>query len=180
MLALIGGVAGIFVATAGVELLKQLGPESLSRLEEANVNSVVLTFTFAMAIFTGILFGLGPALKASRRDLTHGFKEGGSSGHSRAKHRAHNTLVVAEVALSFVVLIASGLLLNRFWRLMRAPLGFDPGKCHHHRSVACCRPNMTMRQKPRIIFPGTPGTYSVCSWRRSARIHLGIAAERRR
>ena len=126
ILALLGGVAGIFVATAGVELLKQLGPQSLPRLEEANVNGVVLAFTFVVAIFTGLLFGLGPALKASRRDLTQGLKEGGSSGGSRAKHRAHNTLVVAEVALSLVVLIASGLLLNSFWRLMRAPLGFDP------------------------------------------------------
>ncbi|HXO04964.1 MAG TPA: ABC transporter permease [Candidatus Sulfotelmatobacter sp.] len=126
VLALMGGVAGIFVATAGVELLKQLGPQSLPRLDEVNVNGVVLTFTFAIAILTGLLFGLGPALKASRRDLTLSLKEGGSSGDSRSKHRAHNTLVVAEVALSLVVLIASGLLLNSFWRLMRAPLGFDP------------------------------------------------------
>jgi putative ABC transport system permease protein len=126
VLALIGGVAGIFVATAGVELLKQLGPESLPRLDEVNVNGVVLAFTFAIAILTGLLFGLGPALKATRRDLTQSLKEGGSSGDSRSKHRAHNTLVVAEVALSLVVLIASGLLLNSFWRLMCAPLGFDP------------------------------------------------------
>jgi putative ABC transport system permease protein len=126
VLALMGGVAGTFVAAAGVELLKQLGPQSLPRLDEVNVNGVVLTFTFAIAIFTGLLFGLGPALKASRRDLTQSLKEGGNSGDSRSKHRAHNTLVVAEVALSLVVLIASGLLLNSFWRLMRAPLGFDP------------------------------------------------------
>ncbi len=126
VLALMGGVAGIFVATAGVELLKQLGPQSLPRLDEVNVNGVVLAFTFAIAIFTGILFGLGPALKATRRDLTQSLKEGGGSGDSRSKHRAHNTLVIAEVALSLVVLIASGLLLNSFWRLMRAPLGFDP------------------------------------------------------
>jgi len=126
VLALIGGGAGIFVATAGVELLKQLGPESLPRLDEVSVNGVVLAFTFAIAILTGILFGLGPALKATRRSLTQSLKEGGSSGDTRSKHRAHNTLVVAEVALSLVVLIASGLLLNSFWRLMRAPLGFDP------------------------------------------------------
>ncbi|MGB8540767.1 MAG: ABC transporter permease [Candidatus Acidiferrales bacterium] len=128
VLALIGGVAGIFVAVAGVELLKQLGPESLPRLDEVNVNGVVLVFTLAIAIFTGLLFGLGPALKATRRDLTQRLKEGGSSGDSRSKHRAHNALVVAEVALSLVVLIASGLLLNSFWHLMRAPLGFDPAK----------------------------------------------------
>src|ERR1700728_240519 len=126
VLAGIGGVAGIFVAMAGVGLLKQLGPQSLPRLDEVNVNGVVLAFTFVIAIFTGLLFGLGPALKASRRGLTQSLKEGSSSGDSRSKHRAHNTLVVAEVALSLVVLIACGLLLNSFWRLMRAPLGFDP------------------------------------------------------
>src|SRR5271170_31840 len=126
VLALAGGVAGIFLANGGVELLKQLGPQSLPRLDEVNVSGAVLAFTFVTTIFTAILFGLGPALKASRRDLTQSLKEGGASGDSRSKHRAHNALVVAEVALSVVVLIASGLLLNSFWRLMRVDLGFDP------------------------------------------------------
>ena len=126
VLAFAGGAAGIFLANAGAELLKQLGPQSLPRLDEVSVNGVVLAFTLAIAVVTGVLFGLGPALKASRRDLTQSLKEGGSSGDSRAKHRAHNILVVAEVALSLVVLIAAGLLLNSFWRLLRAPLGFDP------------------------------------------------------
>ncbi|HXN28392.1 MAG TPA: ABC transporter permease [Candidatus Acidoferrales bacterium] len=126
VLALAGGVAGIFLANAAVELLKQLGPQSLPRLDEVSVSGTVLAFTFVTTIFTAILFGLGPALKASRRDLTESLKEGGASGDSRSKHRAHNALVVAEVALSVVVLIASGLLLNSFWRLMRVHLGFDP------------------------------------------------------
>jgi putative ABC transport system permease protein len=126
VLAIAGGAAGIVLANAGVELLKWLGPQSLPRLEEVNVSGGVLVFTFVTTIFTGMLFGLGPALKASRRDLTQSLKEGGASGDSRAKHRAHNALVVAEVALSVVVLIASGLLLNSFWRLMRVHLGFDP------------------------------------------------------
>jgi putative ABC transport system permease protein len=126
VLALAGGVAGIFLANAAVELLKQLGPQSLPRLDEVNVSGTVLTFTFVTTILTAILFGLGPALKASRRELTESLKEGGASGDSRSKHRAHNALVVAEVALSVVVLIASGLLLNSFWRLMRVHLGFDP------------------------------------------------------
>ena len=126
VLALAGGLVGIFLANVGVELLKQLGPQSLPRLEEVNVNGTVLAFTFVTAICTAILFGFGPALKASRRDLTQSLKEGGASGDSRSKHRAHNALVVAEVALSVVVLIASGLLLNSFWRLMRVHLGFDP------------------------------------------------------
>ena len=126
VLALAGGAAGVLLANGGVELLKQLGPQSLPRLDEVSLNAVVLAFTFVIAIFTGVLFGLGPAMKASRRDLTQSLKDGGASGDSRSKHRAHNVLVVAEVALSLVVLIASGLLLNSFWRLMRAPLGFDP------------------------------------------------------
>ena len=126
VLALAGGLVGIFFANAGVELLKQLGPQSLPRLDEVNVNGAVLAFTFVTAILTAILFGFGPALKASRRDLTQSLKEGGASGDSRSKHRAHNALVVAEVALSVVVLIASGLLLNSFYRLMRVHLGFDP------------------------------------------------------
>jgi putative ABC transport system permease protein len=126
VLALAGAAAGIFLASAGVELLKRLGPQSLPRLDEVSLNGAVLAFTFGTAIFSAILFGFGPALKASRRDLTQSLKEGGASGDSRSKHRAHNALVVAEVALSVVVLIASGLLLNSFWRLMRVHLGFDP------------------------------------------------------
>jgi len=126
LLAAAGGVAGVFLANAGVELLKRIGPQSLPRLDEVNVSGVVLAFTFAIAIFTGVLFGLGPALKASRRDLAQSLREGGAAGDSRSKHRGHNTLVVAEVALSVVVLIASGLLLNSFWRLMHVHLGFDP------------------------------------------------------
>jgi putative ABC transport system permease protein len=126
LLALAGGIAGIFLANNVVGLLKSLGTESLPRLEEVSVNGSVLAFTAVIAILTGILFGLGPALQASRRDLTHSLREGGSTGDSRSKHRAHNILIVAEVALSLVVLIASGLLLNSFWRLIHAPAGFDP------------------------------------------------------
>jgi predicted permease len=126
LLALAGGAAGILLANRGVELLKGLGPQSLPRLDEVNVSGTALAFTFVTAIFAAVLFGLGPALKASRRDMAQSLREGGSSGDSRSKHRAHNVLVVAQIALSAVVLIASGLLLNSFWRLMRVHLGFDP------------------------------------------------------
>jgi putative ABC transport system permease protein len=126
LLALAGGVAGILLANNVVGLLKSLGTESLPRLQEVSVNGSVLAFTAVIAILTGILFGLGPALQASRRDLTQSLREGGATGDSRSKHRAHNALIVVEVALSLVVLIASGLLLNSFWRLIHAPAGFDP------------------------------------------------------
>jgi putative ABC transport system permease protein len=126
LLALAGGIAGILLANNVVGLLKSLGTESLPRLQEVSVNGSVLAFTAVIAILTGILFGLGPALQASRRDLTHSLREGGATGDSRSKHRAHDALIVVEVALSLVVLIASGLLLNSFWRLIHAPAGFDP------------------------------------------------------
>jgi putative ABC transport system permease protein len=126
LLAHAGGVAGILLANNVAGLLKSLGTESLPRLQEVSVNGSVLAFTAVIAILTGILFGLGPALQASRRDLTQSLREGGATGDSRSKHRAHNALIVVEVALSLVVLIASGLLLNSFWRLIHAPAGFDP------------------------------------------------------
>ncbi|MGH9747200.1 MAG: ABC transporter permease [Candidatus Acidiferrales bacterium] len=125
LLALAGGAAGILLASWGAGLVRKFGPESLPRLNEVSVNGPVLLFTAAVALVTGILFGLVPAMQASRRDLTLSLKEGGSSGDSRKKHRAHNALVVAEVALSLVVLIASGLLLNSFWRLIHVRPGFD-------------------------------------------------------
>jgi predicted permease len=126
LLALAGGLAGIFLANGVVGLLKNLGTESLPRLEEVGLSGPVLAFTAVIAILTGILFGLGPALQASRRDLTLSLREGGATGDSRSKHRAHDALIVVEVALSLVVLIGSGLLLNSFWRLIHTPAGFDP------------------------------------------------------
>ncbi len=126
LLALAGGAAGIVLAKWGVDLLKGLGPENLPRLDEVIVSGTVLAFTGCVAVLTGIVFGLGPALQASRRDTTQNLKEGGAAGPSRSKHRAHNVLVSAEVALSLVVLIASGLLVNSFWRLTHVNPGFDP------------------------------------------------------
>jgi putative ABC transport system permease protein len=126
LLALAGGAAGIVLAKWGVAFLKGLAPENLPRLNEVSVSGIVLAFTGCVAVLTGILFGLGPALQASRRDTTQNLKEGGASGQSKSKHRAHNILVIAEVALSLVVLIASGLLVNSFWRLTHVNPGFDP------------------------------------------------------
>jgi putative ABC transport system permease protein len=125
LLAVAGGAAGILFATWGIGILRKVGPESLPRLNEISVNVPVLVFTAAIALLSGILLGLVPAMQASRRDLTQSLKEGGASGDSRRKHRAHNALVIAEVALSLVVLIASGLLLNSFWRLIHVRPGFD-------------------------------------------------------
>jgi putative ABC transport system permease protein len=123
LLAAAGGLAGLLLSNVAILLLKAWGPESLPRLDEISLSAPVLAFTGLVTILTGILFGLGPSLRASRRDLSLELKEGGSSGDSRTKHRAHDALVVAEVALAMVVLIASGLLLNSFWRLIHVNAG---------------------------------------------------------
>ena len=126
LLALAGGAAGLALAKWGVDLLKTLAPENLPRLNEVSVSATVLAFTGCVAVLTGIVVGLWPALQASRRDTTQNLKEGGAAGQSKSKHRAHNVLVIAEVAVSLVVLIASGLLVNSFWRLTHVNPGFDP------------------------------------------------------
>ena len=125
LLAMAGGLAGILLAYWCIGILREFGPESLPRLNEVSINAPVLLFTAGVALLTGILFGLIPALQASRRDLTQSLKESGATGTSRNKHRTHNALVIAEVALSLVVLIGAGLLLNSFWRLIHVRPGFD-------------------------------------------------------
>jgi putative ABC transport system permease protein len=125
LLALAGGGAGIVLAIWSVALLGKFGPAGLPRLNEVSINTPVLLFTVVVALVTGILFGLGPALQASRRDLTISLKEGGTAGSSRRRNRSHDALVIAEVALALVVLIASGLLVNSFWRLIHVRPGFD-------------------------------------------------------
>jgi putative ABC transport system permease protein len=126
LLAFAGGAAGICLAYCSIDLLRKFEPANLPRLGEASMSGAVLGFTAALSIITGILFGLGPALRASRKDLTLDLKSRGSAGASKSKNRMHNALVVAQFVLSFVVLIASGLLLRSFWRVVHVRPGFDP------------------------------------------------------
>lgn len=125
LLAVAGGVVGIFLAYCSVELLKRLGPSSLPRLNEVSVSSPVLVFTAAVCLLSGILFGLGPALQASHRDVTPYLKGSRPQGQ-KSRGRAQNALVVAQFAVSFVVLIACGLLLHAFWQIVHVRPGFDP------------------------------------------------------
>jgi putative ABC transport system permease protein len=153
LLALAGGAAGIVLAKWGVDFLKGLAPENLPRLNEVSVSGMVLAFTACVALLTGILFGLGPALQASRRDTTQNLKEGGAAGQSKSKHRAHNVLVIAEVALSLVVLIASGLLVNSFWRLTHVNPGFDPSNIVTAQ-ISVTGPELDKEPQRRAFFDG--------------------------
>ena len=126
LLSLAGTGAGVFLASGVIGALNRLGPNYIPRLDEVRLSGMVLAFTLGVALLTTILSGLGPALSSSRVDPARNLKEGGATVGSRAKHRAHSLLVVAEVSLSLIVLIAAGLLLNNFWRLIHLNPGFDP------------------------------------------------------
>jgi putative ABC transport system permease protein len=127
MLALVGGAAGVLLAQWGVELLKAIGAQTVPRLGEVNVDLSVLGVTLAVAVGTGIVFGLVPALASARPELTEVLKEGGrSSTQGTRRTRLRNGLVIAEVALALVLLSGAGLLIKSFARLQNVNPGFNP------------------------------------------------------
>src|SRR5438128_9450528 len=127
LLALIGGVAGVLLALWGVELLKIIGAQTVPRLREVNVDLGVLGVTLAIAVGTGIIFGLVPGLASARPELTEALKEGGrSSTQGTGRNRLRNGLVIAEVALALVLLSGAGLLMKSFARLQHVSPGFNP------------------------------------------------------
>ncbi len=128
MLAAIGGVVGFLLALWGINLFRTFGPSNLPRLQEVNLDGWVLGFTMLAAALSGLIFGLAPALQASRPDLNESLKEGGRAGtESHGRKRLRGLLVVAEVALTLVLLVGAGLLLKSFLRLQEVKPGFQPG-----------------------------------------------------
>jgi putative ABC transport system permease protein len=127
LLSLLGGIAGLVILYSTKNLLVRLMPASLPRLTEISISWGVLLFALAASLVAGAIFGLAPALQAGRVDLTHALKqEGRGSTVSRAQLRTRRVLVVTEFALSLVLMIAASLLLQSFWDLLNAPLGFNP------------------------------------------------------
>jgi putative ABC transport system permease protein len=127
LLALVGGTAGVLLALWGVELLKAIGAQTVPRLGEVNVDLSVLCVTLAVAVGTGIVFGLVPALTSARPELTEALKEGGrGSTQGTRRNRLRNGLVIAEVALALVLLSGAGLLIKSFARLQNVNPGFNP------------------------------------------------------
>jgi len=127
VLSLAGGLAGIGIGYAGMAWLKtQVPPNALPREVDVQLDPRVLLFAIAVSVFTGILFGLAPALQATSPDLAGSMKDGGrgsSTGGSRGRLR--DALVVAEVAVAFILLAGSGLLIRSFFGLMNTDPGFD-------------------------------------------------------
>lgn len=125
-LALAGGAAGLAVAYGGVRLLTSLAAAELPRAGEIAVDARVLAFTFAVAVLSGIVFGLAPALAASRADLAARLHESARSTAGSGTRRLGALIVAGELALAMVLLAGAGLMLHSLWRLVHTSPGFQP------------------------------------------------------
>jgi len=127
LLSTLGGVAGLLVATWGVASLRAFAPIELQALIDPAPDWRVLAFTGAVAVLTGVAFGVGPALQSARGDLASGMREGGrGSVDSRGRRRVRNTLAVSEIALACVLAVGAGLLVKAFIRVQQVHEGFEP------------------------------------------------------
>jgi putative ABC transport system permease protein len=127
LLALAGGGLGLPLAFGILKLLLAFAPKEIPRLNAIGIDLWALGFTLSLSVLTGVIFGLAPALHASRADLNSTLKEGGTPAAGGAsRRRLRGLLVVAEVSMALVLLIGAGLLLKSFTRLRETKLGFNP------------------------------------------------------
>jgi putative ABC transport system permease protein len=122
-LSLAGGAAGLLVAIWGVDLLLSLSPAQIPKYNKIGVDLTVLCFTLAVALGAGLLFGLAPALQTTRINLNESLKEG-ARGTGLSHRRVSNLLVVAQIAMTLVLLIGAGLLVRSFMRMLEVNPGF--------------------------------------------------------
>jgi putative ABC transport system permease protein len=125
LLALLGSALGILVAWCGVSALVAFAPGDLPRTESIGIDGHVLLFTLGLSLVTGVIFGLSPALHASKAELNSMLKEGGRSDGGASGQRTRAVLVMAEVALALLLLLSAGLLLKSSWRLQQVNPGFN-------------------------------------------------------
>lgn len=126
LIAIIGGALGLFAAYLGLSSLLALAPIDLPRTESIHLDAAAFGFTFLVAILTGVIFGLLPALKTSSVSVTEALKEGGRTGSSAGRTRLRQGLVVAEFAMSLVLLTGAGLMIATFSKLLHTNAGFNP------------------------------------------------------
>ena len=127
VLSILGGIAGVLLAVGALDLLRVIGAQTVPRLHEVDLDLSVLAITFVIAVGTGILFGLVPALVSAKPELTEALKEGGRGAtEGLHRNRLRNGLIVAETALALVLLIGAGLLVKSFVQLQNVSPGFNP------------------------------------------------------
>jgi putative ABC transport system permease protein len=127
LLSAIGGAAGLLFGVWLTRLLISISPANTPRFDEIKPDARVFAFTLALTVFTGIIFGLAPALQASRVNLSGGLKESGRTGSGGAQSkRLRSLMMVVEIAMSFMLLVGAGLLIKSFMRLRDVSPGFSP------------------------------------------------------
>jgi putative ABC transport system permease protein len=130
LLSLLGGLGGLLVARVGLDALVAALPQNqllaLPFFETLRLDPGMLLFALTLALLTGLVFGLMPALQASRLDLQEALKEGGRTTGGGARQRLRSALVVTQIALAVVLLVGAGLMMKSLLRLMQVNLGFDP------------------------------------------------------
>ena len=126
LLGLISGALGLMLALWGMDLLLTAIPIDIPFWMKFDLDGRVLGFTAACSLLTGFVFGTAPALEASNPDLNETLKEGGRSGAGGGRHRLRSLLVVAEIALSLVLLVGAGLMMRSFMSLQHVDAGINP------------------------------------------------------
>ena len=148
ILALVGAAFGLLLAVWGVEFLTSLKPQGIPRLDNIRIDGAVVLFTMAIAVVTGVLFGVAPAFTATR-GLTASLKEGGRGAvTARGGARLRGALVVAELALAVMLLAGAGLLMRSFIKLQAVDPGFRPEQAL---TFELTLPEARYKEDPQII-----------------------------
>ncbi|MEY2563626.1 MAG: hypothetical protein QOH88_1819 [Verrucomicrobiota bacterium] len=126
LLSAIGGITGLLLSIWLTDLLLSIVPEGAPRMDQVGIDYRVLAFACGISALTGILFGLLPALQASKLDVSSSLKEGGRSSEGNRRTSARSLLLIGEVALSLMLLVGAGLLIKSFLRLQEVRPGFNP------------------------------------------------------
>ncbi len=128
LLATAGGALGLFLAVWGADLLLRISPAGLLDIKNLGIDTRILAFTAAISLLTGLVFGFAPAFEAARSSINSSLQESGRAGRASAgsNRRVRNIFVIAEIALSLLLLVGSGLLIRSFVRLQAVNPGFNP------------------------------------------------------
>jgi predicted permease len=172
-LGILGGACGLAVAYGGLRLLAAMAPANLPRLGEVSIDPVVLAFTLAVSLSSGLLFGVIPVVKYARPRVSralHGVVRGGNrtASQGRERHRSQNALVVVQVGLAVVLLVASGLMIRTFEALRKVQPGFvEPERVQTVRlsipEAQVAEPERVVRMQQDIVekIASIPGVMSV-------------------